>query len=130
MKNRKEKNKMDDKKAKDGELETQSTPYDQWDYRIETRGLIYKQFTMGYMQGLGVFPAILIDNYGSQDESYERLQVWVTKQVDETLVSDFQAMADALPEDSPRKATFAYIANMVASVYDSYVNPPDWSDLP
>lgn len=109
--------------------DTAPMPVPEYDYRIETLGMVQNtQFGMNYYVDMDL-PIVVIDHFGNGDPSYKRIQVWVKQVVDPTLVSDYQAMTDALPADSPRKATMQNITDTINNTYEAWHNPPVW-DLP
>lgn len=111
-----------------GEMSTQSTYYEYEEF-IGVRGLLQYQDGMSYYEDLN-FPMIIVDTYGSEDPNWKRVQVRVPRVEDPTLVSEWQMMVDALPDDSPRKQSYQNVVDLIANTYDTWLNPPTWDDLP
>jgi hypothetical protein len=76
-------------------------------------------------EGTFDFPWWIVDRWTNGTNIYDRLSVYFDPSQGEAILVDLNLMLAALPNESPRKATFAYIVDRVTQVMYVWNNPPE-----
>lgn len=91
---------------------------------------LYGERSNYYAENTLDMPYWIIDRWSNGQETFDRLGIYYDANADETLVTDIRAMANALPVESPRKATMTLIADRIEASWNGIHNPLEPAPLP